>query len=145
VATSLCAAEAVPKCIGLLEVRNEDYRMQPIKLKTVRPFLIEDICLADEGMDPEAEDDEIEPELKLRVDRMILKAKKGLSRQQLSDLEKGKSTEHLPLIRLRVDITGGYRKVNIRRFGLAYVDKVANPEDILSFTKRRTAQVKDGR
>ena len=43
----------------------------------------------------------------------------------------------LPLIRLRVEFTGFPRITNINRFGQKFVGKVANPEDLLLFSKQK--------
>ncbi len=42
-----------------------------------------------------------------------------------------------PLVRLRVEYSGGYNPCNPQRFGQAFVSKVANPLDILHFYRRR--------
>lgn len=42
---------------------------------------------------------------------------------------------HLPLIRLRVDYSGGFSTINTQRFGQKFVGKVANPHDVLLFHK----------
>jgi double-strand break repair protein MRE11 len=39
VATSLIHAESKPKHIGLLEVKDDQFRISPVKLQTVRPFI----------------------------------------------------------------------------------------------------------
>jgi double-strand break repair protein MRE11 len=39
VVTSLIQAESKPKCIGLLEVNLDRFRIVPIKLESVRPFV----------------------------------------------------------------------------------------------------------
>lgn len=46
----------------------------------------------------------------------------------------GDTPEKLPLIRLRVDYTG-YSTIHAQRFGHRFVGKVANPTDILLFSK----------
>jgi double-strand break repair protein MRE11 len=43
----------------------------------------------------------------------------------------------LPLIRLRVEFTGFTRITNINKFGQKFVGKVANPEDLLLFSKQK--------
>lgn len=43
----------------------------------------------------------------------------------------------LPLIRLRVDHTGFPRITNINKFGQKFVGKVANPEELLLFSKQK--------
>lgn len=51
------------------------------------------------------------------------------------DLKEPFSKESMPLIRLRVDYTG-YRKYSPARFGMKFVTRVANVEDILIFHKK---------
>ncbi|RHZ21224.1 hypothetical protein DYB37_004105 [Aphanomyces astaci] len=53
VATSLVEGEAKPKKIGLLEVRNNNFRLRSVPLKTVRPFKMAQVCLRDhKHLDP---------------------------------------------------------------------------------------------
>jgi len=49
----------------------------------------------------------------------------------------------LPLIRLRVDYTG-HTAINSQRFGVRFVGKVANPQDLLTFTRRRVVPPRKG-
>jgi double-strand break repair protein MRE11 len=53
--------------------------------------------------------------------------------------------EKLPLLRLRVDYSG-YTTINSQRFGQKFVGKVANPNDIILFTKKVAdkAKAKEG-
>ena len=44
----------------------------------------------------------------------------------------------LPLVRLRVDYSGGFSTINSQRFGQKFVGKVANPNDLLQFHKSAT-------
>lgn len=48
----------------------------------------------------------------------------------------------LPLIRLRVDYTGGFETFNGVQFGQQFVEKVANPKDIVLFTRKRQMREK---
>jgi double-strand break repair protein MRE11 len=48
VATSLVAGEAVPKHVGILEIKQEKHRFYPVPLYTTRPFEAADIRLEDE-------------------------------------------------------------------------------------------------
>lgn len=47
VATSLCEGEALDKHIGLLLVHGTKFKLEPIKLKTVRPFIFDSVNLAE--------------------------------------------------------------------------------------------------
>ena len=51
---------------------------------------------------------------------------------------------NLPLIRLRVDYSGGFSTINPQRFGQKFVGKVANPHDVLLFHKSQKKQRRDG-
>lgn len=48
-----------------------------------------------------------------------------------------RSHDKLPLVRLKVDYSGGYLTINPQRFGQQFVDKVANPKDIVLFHRKR--------
>lgn len=43
VATSLIQAESKPKHIGLLEVKDDQFRITPVKLQSVRPFIFHQV------------------------------------------------------------------------------------------------------
>lgn len=48
VATSLCEGEAVPKHIGLLQIKsNNEFKVKKLKLKTVRPFLMHTLTVSE--------------------------------------------------------------------------------------------------
>ncbi len=49
VATSLSEGESKKKHIGLLEIHKEEFRLKPIPLNSVRPFVMASIALADEA------------------------------------------------------------------------------------------------
>ena len=49
----------------------------------------------------------------------------------------------IPLIRLRVDYTGGFSTINAQRFGQKFVGKVANPNDIIQFHKSAVRRRKE--
>ena len=44
----------------------------------------------------------------------------------------------------QVDYSDGFTSFNIRRFGQQFVDRVANPKDILLFYRRKTLPAKAG-
>lgn len=46
VATSLCEGEALPKHCGLLLVQGTQFKLEPIKLQTVRPFVFDSMDLS---------------------------------------------------------------------------------------------------
>ena len=133
VATSLCDGESAPKHVAILEVvateEETKWRTRPIKLQSVRPFVMDDVSLADAGgdVDINSEEDVIEF-LANQVNDLIERAK--------ADFPK---SDAIPLIRLRVDCTGGVR-CHPGRFGQQFVGRVANPTEILLFKKRRVSR-----
>uniref|UniRef100_A0A2P2KTL0 Double-strand break repair protein n=3 Tax=Rhizophora mucronata TaxID=61149 RepID=A0A2P2KTL0_RHIMU len=125
VATSLIDGESKPKHVLLLEIKGNQYRPTKIPLTSVRPFVYEEIVLKDEtDVDPNDQNSVLE-HLDKVVRNLIEKAsKKSVSRSELK----------LPLVRVKVDYTG-FMTINPQRFGQKYVGKVANPQDILIFSK----------
>jgi double-strand break repair protein MRE11 len=47
IATSLCEAESKPKHVGLLEINKTNFRIKKLELKSVRPFIFENMILRD--------------------------------------------------------------------------------------------------
>uniref|UniRef100_A0A182QWK1 Double-strand break repair protein n=1 Tax=Anopheles farauti TaxID=69004 RepID=A0A182QWK1_9DIPT len=139
VATSLSEGEAIPKCCGLLSIHKGLFRMDPIPLKSVRPFVFESIDLAtvqdelqlDEGnVQKKVEDFAIE-----RVEAMIERSKK-----MLTDYPR---QPKLPLIRLRLVLTQPEQQFNAIRFGFRYHGRVANPQDMVIFKRKPKPVDKD--
>ncbi|KAF3778786.1 Double-strand break repair protein [Nymphaea thermarum] len=125
VATSLIDGEAKPKHVLLLEIKETQYRATKIPLTSVRPFEYAEVVLKDEpDIDPNDQTSVLE-HLDEVVQKMIEKASK---------CHDGRSEHKLPLVRIKVDYTG-FMTINPQRFGQKYVGKVANPQDILIFSK----------
>ena len=84
-ATSLCDSEAKPKAVGLLHVRGKEFKMEELKLRTVRPFVFRSVRLADSpaGTEPSASDaSELAQQFVAKcVDEMLLEAEEQLSGQ----------------------------------------------------------------
>eukprot|EP00899_Mesostigma_viride_P021825 jgi/Mesvir1/29644/Mv21489-RA.3 len=144
VATSLIEGEAKRKHVLLLKVKGLDYQTRNIPLETVRPFEHESIVLADlpelaaptggtgtgggraRDVLSKAVEDKVSRALEEKVEAMIERATAGAK------------TDDLPLIRLRVDYTG-FSTINPQQFGQKFVGKVANPFEILLFSKQKLA------
>lgn len=47
IATSLCEGESKPKHVGLLKINKNHFKMTSLKLKSVRPFIFDNIILED--------------------------------------------------------------------------------------------------
>eukprot|EP00808_Paulinella_micropora_P003798 g57215.t1 len=137
VATSLSQGESVPKRVGMLEIKGENYRLLPIPLRTTRPFTIQTVVLRDHL-------DQEDPESQARVSEVLANHVNAMLEEiEKQERERGHvledNTAMLPLIRLRVDYTG-FEKINTSRFGQQFVQKVANPEDLLQFFKQKKAR-----
>ncbi|XP_022534927.1 double-strand break repair protein MRE11 isoform X1 [Astyanax mexicanus] len=136
VVTSLSPGEAVKKHIGLLRVKGRKMNLQKIPLQTVRQFLIEDVTLADysELFSPEQPNvtQKVQAFCQQKVEEMLEEAE----RERLGN----PLTPEKPLIRLRVDYSGGFESFNTMRFSQKFVDRVANPKDILHFVRHRESK-----
>lgn len=116
--------------------------LEPITLQTVRPFFMEDIDLDDAI---EAAQVSIEEKqgmikvLKKKIHELISRADQEWKDKYKHLAEENRPERMLPLIRLRVAHTR-HDIGNIVRFGQDFVDKVANPRDLLQFHKKKAAQ-----
>ncbi|CAL9037102.1 unnamed protein product, partial [Musa banksii] len=125
VATSLIDGEAKPKHVLMLEIKGSQYRPTKIPLKSVRPFEYAEVVLKDEAdIDPNDQASVLEHLDKVVRNLIDKSSKRAVSRSQLK----------LPLVRIKVDYSG-FSTINPQRFGQKYVGKVANPQDILIFSK----------
>ncbi|XP_078173032.1 double-strand break repair protein MRE11-like [Carex rostrata] len=125
VATSLIDGEAKPKHVLLLEIKGTQYRPTKIPLKSVRPFEYAEVVLKDEA-DVDSNDQASVLEYLDKIVRDLIE-KGSRSIPSRSELK-------LPLVRIKVDYSG-FSTINPQRFGQKYVGKVANPQDILIFSK----------
>lgn len=125
VATSLIDGESKPKHVLLLEIKGNQYRPTKIPLKSVRPFEYTEVVLKDEAdIDPSDPNSILEHLDKVVRNLIERSSKKAVNRSEVK----------LPLVRIKVDYTG-FMTINPQRFGQKYVGKVANPQDILIFSK----------
>lgn len=157
VATSLSEGEALPKHAVLLEVRRGKMKHRAIPLQTVRAFEFGEVVLGDaEHALGVADKEAVEQFLTDKLDEMIERQEKAFDeKRKLFESGKGVTIDkvrypsaefylaHLPrelrqpLIRLRVEYSGGYETFSSQKFGRAYVGRVACAGDMLLFFKRR--------
>uniref|UniRef100_A0A673HI09 Double-strand break repair protein MRE11 n=1 Tax=Sinocyclocheilus rhinocerous TaxID=307959 RepID=A0A673HI09_9TELE len=136
VITSLSPGEAVKKHIGLLRVKGKKMNLQKIPLQTIRQFFIQDVTLSEHPdlFRPE------QPNVMLKVmafcQEKVEEMLEEAERQRLGN----PLTPEKPLIRLRVDYSGGFEVFNTMRFSQKFVDQVANPKDILHFIRHRESK-----
>ncbi|KAM6933265.1 double-strand break repair protein MRE11 [Xenentodon cancila] len=133
VATSLSPGEATKKHIGLLRVKGRKMNLQKIPLKTVRQFFIQDVVLADyeDIFTPDT------PQVTKKVEDLCYAKVTEMLEEAERERLGSPLTPEKPLIRLRVDYSGGFEAFNTSRFSQKFVERVANPKDIIHFMRRR--------
>ncbi|OXB58966.1 hypothetical protein ASZ78_004370, partial [Callipepla squamata] len=125
--------------VGLLHVKGKKMKMQRIALETARTFYMEDVVLADhpELFNPD------NPKVTQAIQAFCMeKVEMMLDNAERERLGNPRQPEK-PLIRLRVDYTGGFEPFIIHRFSQKYMDRVANPKDIIHFFRHREQKEKD--
>ncbi|KAF9143614.1 Double-strand break repair protein mre11a [Mortierella sp. GBA39] len=159
VATSLSEGESKEKHVALLKICRGKFKLDKIRLASVRPFIMGDLVLADHQIDP-TNQQKVNSLISRKVRELVEEAKadwldknKSIALKRRMDPE-GESDEDdtnqdhsggqptgipKPLVRLKVEYSGGYEIFNPQRFGQEFVDTVANPRDIVQFYRRKTA------
>ena len=146
VATSLMPGEAVPKHVAILSITGKEFKCEPIRLKTVRPFVMREIALRDDAHMRKIamKDDnraEITRYLTTVVEDMIREARQASREAQDGENDESQAPE-LPLIRLRVEYTapegGRFDCENPQRFSNRFLKKVANVNDVVQFHRKKT-------
>lgn len=154
ISTSLSESEssAHPKSMGLIEIRStKEFRMKAYPFSQVRPFKFDEIDLSDpdlsERLDPT--DPKIEEKIKkvltAKVREMIEDAKTELARIEAApeSLDFRIKDPHIVLIRLKVD-HAGFPTINPVRFGSQFMGMVANPSEILVFSRKAKSRAGTG-
>ncbi|KAL8731189.1 MAG: hypothetical protein Q9166_003596 [cf. Caloplaca sp. 2 TL-2023] len=146
VATSLMPGEAVPKHVAILSVTGRDFKVEPIRLKTIRPFAMKEIVLSEEKeiknlskkQDHRAE---LTRYLMGIVDELIEQATEEW--KEVQDDDEPEEGAPKPLIRLRVEYSapggGNYDCENPQRFSNRFVEKVANTNDVIQFYRKKAS------
>ena len=158
IATSLVPGEAVPKHVTILSITGREFKSEPIRLRTVRPFVYKDVILSqDKKAIKIAEKDNHRSELTRHlmsiVENMIEEGKKQWEEAQAEnptptqhsdEEEEAENEPPLPLIRLRVDTMkpdgiSKFEVENPQRFSNRFEGRVANVTDVIQFTARKKA------
>jgi double-strand break repair protein MRE11 len=151
VATSLCKGESEAKHISIISVTGKEFTSEPIRLKSVRPFVTRDITMRDFK---ELKDLAHDADNKSRitgflikiVDELIAEANESWHQLHQDDNEEMDEDEGppLPLVRLRIESTppdgGKYDLENPQRFSGRFQGRVANSTDVVQFHKKRQIQ-----
>ena len=146
VATSLMPGEAVPKHVAVLSITGRDFKVETIRLKTVRPFVMKEIVLHEDKTakvlaKKENNRTKLTQYLMSVVDDLIEQAKAEWLEAQ-DEPEQDEDLEvPLPLIRLRVEYSapggGSFDCENPQRFSNRFVGKVANVNDVIQFYRKK--------
>ncbi|PYI11835.1 DNA repair exonuclease [Aspergillus sclerotiicarbonarius CBS 121057] len=146
VATSLVPGEAVAKHVAILSVTGREFKCEPIRLKSVRPFAMREIVLSEEkGAQKLARKEnnrtEVTRFLMSIVEELIEEAKAEWLEMQDENAEDEELEVPLPLVRLRVETStpdgGTYDCENPQRFSNRFVGKVANVNDVVQFYRKK--------
>ncbi|KAF0399019.1 DNA repair exonuclease [Gigaspora margarita] len=137
VATSLVEGELEPKHVAKLNIIGDQFELQKIRLRTVRPFVMGEIVLKEvERLDP-TKTSAVSSLLIKKVEELIQDAKNQWLEMNDYDDELDDDMFPLPLIRLKVEYSGGFTVLNNRQFGQKFVNLVANNHEILHFHRKR--------
>jgi len=128
IATSLIQAEAKMKHIGLCEITGDKFRIIPIKLESVRPFIYNQFELKQFSNIIKNQED-IEKILCDKIDEALKEVDLGRKNEPkiYNDL--------LPIIRLKIEYSG-YSMVRTIQMLRKYYDKIANINDVIQFWKK---------
>lgn len=134
IATSLSPGEQRAKCVALVHVRHKDFKLNPIPLQTVRPFVMKEVSLSVEARNSGInvlDRQDVTKLLRAHVESLISEAQREWD-ERFSDIPApARPAPLLPLVRLRVSYDTQIPLGNIARFGQEFHGRVANPKDVL--------------
>lgn len=137
--------EAVTKHVAIVSITGKEFKVEPIRLKTVRPFVMKEVILSEEKEPKKI----AKKENRTLLTQYLINIVEGLIQQAkdewLEAQEEGDSDEErevpLPLIRLRVEYSapdgGNFDCENPQRFSNRFVGKVANVNDVVQFYRKK--------
>ncbi|XP_031366460.1 double-strand break repair protein MRE11 [Apis dorsata] len=138
IATSLCEGESKPKHIGILTVNKMKFKLQKLKLQTVRPFIFDNLILKDEEI-PKNYAERLSESVFKFIDNYIQNELMPKAALQLSGHPK---QPILPLLRLRIFYNSDEEIFDEIKLTQKYCDEVANPMDIVIFRKQKNVNKK---
>uniref|UniRef100_A0A336LS54 Double-strand break repair protein n=1 Tax=Culicoides sonorensis TaxID=179676 RepID=A0A336LS54_CULSO len=141
VATSLAEGEAGIKKVAILQICQKNFKIEPIPLKSVRPFVFDTLNMA------KIVNDEEFLRGKLPIEEKVQNLAREKIKEMLKEAEKLR-TGHpkqpiYPLIRLRIDVTDSDQMFQSIRFGQPYSKIVANHNDMITFKRSLRRKIKD--
>lgn len=152
VATSLMPGEAVSKHVAVLSITGRDFKVDPIRLKTVRPFVMKEMVLSEDKeakkLAKEDNRSKLTQYLVSIVEGLIVQAKREWSEMQDEADPDDEIEIPLPLIRLRIEYSapdgGNFDCENPQRFSNRFVGKVANVNDVVQFYRKKAGATRKG-
>lgn len=152
VATSLMPGEAVSKHVAILSITGRDFKVEPIRLKTVRPFVMKEMILSEDKeakkLAKEDNRSKLTQYLVSIVEGLIVQAKQEWLEMQDEADPDDEIEIPLPLIRLRVEYSapdgGNFDCENPQRFSNRFVGKVANVNDVVQFYRKKAGATRKG-
>lgn len=138
VVTSLSPGEAVAKHVGILHVHGKRMNLQKIPLQTVRQFYIQDVVLQDTTINPS------HPKVTQMIENYCSEKVEDMLEQAAAERSGHSKQPDRPLIRLRIDYSGGFEPFNTLRFSQKFVEHVGNPKDIIHFFRQREMKARTG-
>ncbi|KAH7414231.1 Mre11 DNA-binding presumed domain-containing protein [Phaeosphaeria sp. MPI-PUGE-AT-0046c] len=153
IATSLMPGEAVPKHVAILSITGKEFQTETIRLRTVRPFIMKEIVLAEEKEIKKKElwrvsDNraKITQHLTMLIEELIEQANREWLELQDDQDEDDEFEVPLPLVRLRVEYTapepGEFKIDNPQRFSNFFIGKIANQNDVVQFHRKKKTATK---
>ncbi|XP_076389357.1 double strand break repair nuclease mre11 isoform X2 [Megachile rotundata] len=135
IATSLSEGEAKPKHVGILSISKQKFKMKPLKLKTVRPFVFDNLILREQNI----RKDYTQPLSKSVYNFIDNYIENTLIPKAATQLSGHPKQPIQPLIRLRVFYTSEDEMFDGMQLAQKYCDEVANPMDMILFRKESTS------
>lgn len=145
VATSLVPGEAVPKHVAIASITGREFKIEKIRLKSVRPFITKEVVLATDKRTKhlaKVKDNrtKLTKELMTIVDELIDQARaEWISLQD--EPEEEIDDIPLPLVRLKVEFTppegGKFDCENPQRFSSRFINRVANIKDVIQYHRKK--------
>ena len=147
VATSIVPGEAVEKRVAIVHVDRQDFMVEPIMLRTVRPFVSREIVLATEAAAAQVDTQDRTQLAKLlrrhvrsrlQIESLITEANAEWDARQSDIPPEARPERMLPIVRIRVLYDAPIPLGNTARFGQEFTGRIANTRDILQLHLRRT-------
>ncbi|KAF7861979.1 hypothetical protein EAF04_007859 [Stromatinia cepivora] len=150
VATSLVPGEAVPKHVAIASITGREFKIEKIRLKSVRPFITKEVVLATDKRTKhlaKVKDNrtKLTKELMTIVDELIDQARaEWISLQDEPEDELDEIP--LPLVRLKVEFTppegGKFDCENPQRFSSRFINRVANIKDVIQYHRKKASSTR---